>query len=237
MNPNLTPSSIRRQLLSFSTPENKKTLERFFKEEVDMMGVKSPDIKKVSREAIKWCKQNGGYSAALKLAVPLWKKGQHEEGVVAISLLLAFTDQFDNSTWKLADEWIDDITNWAHCDYLCSDLISILIDDYPSRRKQILKWTKSKNRWRRRAAAVSYVRHGRTGNYLPDIWKVATPLMPDEDDMVRKGVGWLLRETARTQPEKVVEFCKNHEHHANRLILRTASETMNEKWRKILLGK
>jgi len=237
MTDKITQGEIRRRLEGFASLDNKATLERFFKEPIDMIGVKSPQMKIVAREAVKWCRENGGYRAALKLAKPLWKKGKHEEKIIAISLLIGFKKEFDDSTWTMTDEWIDDITNWAQCDYLAGDLIQILISMKPSRRKELFKWTKSKNRWRRRASAVGLVRFARKGEYLEDVWKVATPLMPDEDDMVRKGVGWLMREAARTAPKEVVEFCRKHEHHANRLILRTASETMDEKWKKKLLGR
>ena len=72
---------------------------------------------------------------------------------------------------------------------------------------------------------------------MAGVWRVAGPLMSDDDDMVRKGVGWLLREAARTEPEKVVKFCRKHEHHAARLILRTAAETMPREWKEKLLGR
>jgi 3-methyladenine DNA glycosylase AlkD len=60
--------------------------------------------------------------------------------------------------------------------------------------------------------------------------------MSDKDDMVKKGVGWLLREAARLAPGEVVAFCKKHEKTTTRFILRTASETMSSEWKEKLLG-
>lgn len=232
----ITPRKIRKLLLALATEENRKSTQRFFKEGIDTLGVKSPDLKPISREAAFWCKDNGGLDEAINLATQLWKKGKFEERGIAVSILRRFEKDFNNSTWRLFTDWIDDIREWASCDNLCAHLIGPHLDGKPSRRKKLLSWTKSKNRWRRRAAAVSLVVHAREGKFLADIFKVAAPLMPDDDDMVQKGVGWLLREAARTAPEKVVKFCKTHEHHASRLILRTAAETMNEKWQQKLLG-
>jgi 3-methyladenine DNA glycosylase AlkD len=237
MTEKITPAKIHKLLKALSTEQNRVTSQRFFKEPIDTIGVKSADLKPIAREAAFWCKNNGGIVEAINLATPLWKKGKLEERIVALSIILRFKNDFDSTIWKLADEWVDDLKDWACCDYLSADIISAHLDGYPARRKKILSWTKSKNRWRRRAAAVSFVKYARHGMYLDEAFKVAAPLMPDEDDMVRKGVGWLLREAARTAPDRVVQFCKVHEHHAARLILRTASETMDEKHKKELLGK
>jgi 3-methyladenine DNA glycosylase AlkD len=231
------PDDIRRRLRAVATEEYRISAQRYFKEEIKIIGVRSADAKLISREAIKWCRKNGGLKAALELAIPLWKSPTWEEHLAACNLIYAFPKEYDDSTWNLCDEWIDDLGDWAACDFLSADIISAHLDDYPNRRKQLLIWTKSPNRWRRRAAAVALVKQARKGKYLDDVWKVASPLMPDKDDMVKKGVGWLLREAARTAPAEVVAFCKKHEHHAARFILRTASETMSDEWKKKLLGK
>jgi len=231
-----TAADIRRKLDAVASEKYRISAQRFFKEPVDLIGVRSQDSKAVSREAVKWFRKNGGLKAALNLALALWERSKWEEHIVACSLIYAFPKEFDNSTWDLCDKWVDDLSDWATCDFLSADIIAAHLDDFPGRRKELIKWTKSPNRWRRRAAAVALVKHARKGKYLDDAWKVAAPLMPDDDDMVRKGVGWLLREAARTAPAGVVAFCKKHEHHAARLILRTASETMSDEWKVKLLG-
>ncbi len=233
----LTRKSIRKLLEALATDENRNSIEKYFKHGIDAIGVKAPDIRPIAREAAKWCRFNGGFAQAMKLAKPLWKRGALEERMVALSLLTAFPEEFDDRTWALCDDWVDDLKDWASCDYLSADIIGAHLDGSPERRKELVKWTRSKNLWRRRAAAVALVKHARKGKYLADVWRVAAPLMPDEEDMVRKGVGWLLREAARTAPGKVVTFCKKHEERAARLILRTAAETMSKSWREKLLGK
>jgi len=237
MTEKITPREIRRRLQAVATEKCRISMQRFFKEPVDSIGVRSADIVKIRKDAVKWFKSHGGLKAALKLAIPLWKSSIWEEHAVALGLLMGFEKEFDESTWKLCDKWVDGITDWAGCDFLAADIIGAHLDGHADRRKALVKWAKSKNRWRRRAAAVSLVKHARKGRYMEDVWRVASPLMPDEDDMVRKGVGWLLREAARMSPGEVVAFCRKHEHHANRLILRTASETMSEEWKAKLLGK
>jgi 3-methyladenine DNA glycosylase AlkD len=81
-------------------------------------------------------------------------------------------------------------------------------------------------RWRRRAAAVSLVVPARRGFYLDDVFRVAEPLMTDADDLVRKGVGWLLKEASRQHPGEVVEFLLRWRDRTSRVVLRYACELM-----------
>jgi hypothetical protein len=48
----------------------------------------------------------------------------------------------------------------------------------------------------------------------------------DEDDMVQKGLGWLLRETAKADPKRTVPYLMKIRKNAPRLVLRTACETL-----------
>jgi 3-methyladenine DNA glycosylase AlkD len=50
--------------------------------------------------------------------------------------------------------------------------------------------------------------------------------MEDEDDMVQKGVGWLLKETYPKRPSDVVRFLLANRTKTTRLVLRYAAEKM-----------
>ena len=55
------------------------------------------------------------------------------------------------------------------------------------------------------------------------------------NDMVQKGVGWLLKETYPKRPVEVLGFLDNWRTRAPRLVLRLAAEKMTEMHRKWLL--
>jgi 3-methyladenine DNA glycosylase AlkD len=61
---------------------------------------------------------------------------------------------------------------------------------------------------------------------LPEIVKLSDSLLADPDDMVRKGLGWLLRETAKFDPKHAVPYLMKIRGRAPRLVLRTACETL-----------
>jgi 3-methyladenine DNA glycosylase AlkD len=63
---------------------------------------------------------------------------------------------------------------------------------------------------------------------LPQIQRLSNLLLRDEDDMVQKGLGWLLRETAKADPQRTIPYLMRVRQRAPRLVLRTACETLTQ---------
>jgi 3-methyladenine DNA glycosylase AlkD len=62
--------------------------------------------------------------------------------------------------------------------------------------------------------------------FFPEITKLSNSLLTDDDDMVQKGLGWLLRETAKFDAKRTVPYLMTIRGRAPRLVLRTACETL-----------
>jgi 3-methyladenine DNA glycosylase AlkD len=69
--------------------------------------------------------------------------------------------------------------------------------------------------------------------FFPQITKLSDFLLADQDAMVRKGLGWLLRETAKFDAKRTVMKIRAR---APRLVLRTACETLPAAVRKRILA-
>ena len=73
--------------------------------------------------------------------------------------------------------------------------------------------------------------------FFPEIKRLSDLLLSDEDDMVQKGLGWLLRETAKADAKRTVPYLMSIRERAPRLVLRTACETLPAHARKKILAK
>jgi 3-methyladenine DNA glycosylase AlkD len=124
------------------------------------------------------------------------------------------------------DAWVDHVTNWANTDSLSTWLIAETIRKDPTLHMRLLQWTTSENRWRRRAAAVSLVPIARNGDMLEEALAIADRLMTDGDDMVQKGVGWLLKEASKEHPDEIRELLLRWREETPALTLRYASEKL-----------
>ncbi len=157
-------------------------------------------------------------------------------GAVVCYVYRRFAKQCGAREFKLFTIWLDRyVGDWGLTDGVSLWLLGASIANDPSLISKLDAWTRSKNRWKRRAAAVALVPSARRGLNTNEIFRIAQPLMPDEDDMVRKGVGWLLKETYPKKPRETVHFLTPWRDQAPRLTLRYAAEKMNATDRKFVL--
>jgi 3-methyladenine DNA glycosylase AlkD len=159
-----------------------------------------------------------------------------EEKVAAVFLLEGLDAQFGDREFKLFEKWLDRISSWADHDAIVHSLIAPMMVAKPARVRDAFRWAKSKKRWHRRAACVALIRGTRVRMFFPEIVKLSDLLLSDPDDMVQKGLGWLLRETAKFDAKRTVPYLMKIRERAPRLVLRTACETLPETKKKKILA-
>jgi 3-methyladenine DNA glycosylase AlkD len=199
-------------------------MRRFFREPVDGYGLTTAQIEEVARQV--YPAVRGDLPLALEVTGALMESGVLEEASVGIRLLRKMAGGFSPELFEVFDGWVDHLTNWANTDSLSCWLIAETVRLEPRHVQRLLEWTWSGNRWRRRAAAVSLVPIARRGEMLAEAFTIAERLMTDEDDMVQKGVGWLLKEASKEHPEEVREFLLRWRDRTTTLVLRYASEKL-----------
>jgi 3-methyladenine DNA glycosylase AlkD len=101
----------------------------------------------------------------------------------------------------------------------------------------LLKHAKSKNLWERRIAMVSTMYVIRTGTSLDIVTKVAEALLGDEEDLMHKAVGWMLREAGKKDKKVLISFLDLYSSVMPRTALRYAIEKLNVKERQKYMKK
>jgi 3-methyladenine DNA glycosylase AlkD len=177
-----------------------------------------------------------GLEFLIDVADQLFSGSVLEEKVAAVFLLEKLDGEFGEKEFKLFDSWLDRISSWADHDALVHDLIAPMMASKPERARIVFKWAKSPERWRRRAACVALIRGARAKLFFPEITRLSNSLLSDEDDMVQKGLGWLLRETAKFDAKRTVPYLMKIRGRAPRLVLRTACETLPPATKKQILA-
>ena len=81
------------------------------------------------------------------------------------------------------------------------------------------------------------IQEAKQGRNTETIFHVCSLLIKDADDIVQKGVGWVLKETYSKRPREVLDFLDDWRARAPRLVLRLAAEKMTEKDRRRLLTR
>jgi 3-methyladenine DNA glycosylase AlkD len=225
-------NSIKKELDRNVDLKYKEGAYRYFKESINPLGVRTPIVRKIARNYKKL-----GYEETIRLCEELLKKGYFEYGVIAFTLMDSYKKDFDKNTFMIFESWLNKyVDNWAWCDFLCTDLIYAVIEKNPDLILQVEKWAYSKNRWLRRASAVTFVRAGSRGLFLKDIFKIASILLEDKDDLVQKGTGWMLKQTTEGKNRlEAIKFIESNKNKMPRTMLRYAIEKLPEEKRKEIL--
>jgi 3-methyladenine DNA glycosylase AlkD len=220
-------AEIRAEFDRLANPRDAESAQRFFKDQViELRGVPTEDVHRVAREVYSRIKK-WPVADRDRLCTQLWASRTHEEGALVCYVYRRFAKVCGAREFPLFARWLDRyVDNWAHTDGLALWLLGASIANDAALIDKLDPWTRSKNRWKRRAAAVSLVYSAKRGEHTRAILRIAAPLIEDQDDMVQKGVGWLLKETYPKKPGEVVRFLVANRAKTTRLVLRYAAEKM-----------
>lgn len=217
---------IRNDLINFSDPDHRKSGERYFREAVSLYGVKAQNLHRISGEHFKKLtdKSKNNVFSCCEL---LFRSGMMEESIIACLWADRVKNQFHPDDFRVFDKWVHNyITNWATCDTLCNHAVGDLVRAYPELLPGLKTWARSSERWVKRAAAVSLIVPARKGIFVDDIFEIATILLNDQDDMVQKGYGWMLKACSEAHQEAVFQFVMKNKQIMPRTALRYAIEKM-----------
>jgi 3-methyladenine DNA glycosylase AlkD len=237
---NITPkyiaAHIRRVLKDGGSAPHAEGVQWFFKEEIKSRGWYTTELRKVAVRFRRTILRERDLDFLVKVADRLFRGRVLEEKVFGVFLLEKLVDQFGDREFRLFESWLKRISTWADHDGLVHYLIAPMIAAEPTRARSVFTWAKSSNRWHRRAACVGLIQGTRRNMFFPEIVRLSNLLLRDEDDMVQKGLGWLLRETAKHNPAKTVPYLLKICPGAPRLVLRTACETLPPATRRKMLA-
>lgn len=234
--PNYIAAHIKRLLKDGGSAPHAEEVQRFFKEEIKSRGWYSGELRKVAVRFRRTILRELGLPFLLQVADKLFSGGCLEEKIFAVFLLEKLTDQFDDAAFRRFESWLLRIRSWADHDALVHYLLAPMIAAQPARTRYVFRWAKSRDRWHRRAACVALIQGTRRKMFFPQIKGLSKLLLLDRDDMVQKGLGWLLRETAKADAQHTVPYLLSIRQRAPRLVLRTACETLPLTTRRRILA-
>jgi len=235
--PSYIADHIRRVLKDGGSAPHSQEVQHFFKEEVQSRGWYAAELRKFAVRFRRSIVRERGMDFLVQVANELFSGRILEEKVMAVLLLEKQTKNFGDDEFQLFASWLDRVSSWADHDALVHDLLAPMVAADPARCRQVFLWAKSPNRWRRRAACVALIRGTRERQFFSQIVRLSNQLLQneEEDDMVLKGLGWLLRETAKADAKRTVPYLMKIREKTPRLVLRTACETLPAATRKQVL--
>lgn len=230
-------SRIRNELKENSDEKTRESGKRFFKEKIKAYGVKTSMVRDIGK---KYFKENKHLNKndIFELCEKLWQSGYMEESFIACSWSNDLRKKYEPGDFDVFERWVFNyVSNWASCDTLCNHTIGEFIQKYPEYVLNLRKWALSDNRWARRASAVTLIIPARKGLFADDIFEIADLLHSDEDDLVQKGYGWMLKAASQAHEQAVFDYVMKRKNTMPRTALRYAIEKMPADMKKKAMEK
>lgn len=129
----------------------------------------------------------------------------------------------------------DRINNWDLVDLAAYYVVGRYLADKP--RKVLYKLARSKNRWERRTAILATAHFILKLKETDDTFAIAEMLLKDEEDLVNKATGWMLRTAGDVDRDRLLGFLDQHSTMMPRVMLRYSIEKLDKEQRERYMRK
>jgi 3-methyladenine DNA glycosylase AlkD len=222
----MTAAQARAHLRKLADPKSAAVLSRFFKtgkgeygEGDEFLGIRTPKMHKAAEH----CRELADADIEILLRSCI-----HEHRMLAVMVLqLQYRDadpKRRNAIHRFYLKQSKYVNNWDLVDASAPTLVGEHLLD--RNLGAIYKLSKSKRWWERRIAVVATLHFIRNGRFVPTL-DLALDLMEDEHDLVRKAIGWMLREIGKRDEQVLRRFVNRFAARMPRVTLRYAIERLS----------
>jgi len=170
------------------------------------------------------------------LAAAVRKGPTFEEKSLAVSLLQSHGKLLDDASWRLLDRWVDDSVGWGMCDSIGGGPVAKMVREDPAKLREVLRWTKSANLWRRRVSL--YAIHDLVlAKELDKPFQLIERLLYDQEFWVQRAVGTWLRECWKRDRSRTEAFLRKHVRGMPKVVISVATERAPKAFREELRRK
>lgn len=233
----MTIQKIKTKLKQIANKEKAEVLQSFFKTgpgeygEGDVfIGVKVPDLRKVAKDF---------RDITTEDVIVLLESIIHEERLLALLILVRKyvkgNETAKKRIYRLYLKKTKFINSWDLVDGSAHHIVGDYLMD--KNKAPLYRLAKSEDLWERRIAILATFYFIKNGKYEETL-KIAKILITDEEDLIHKAVGWMLREIGKRDMIFEEMFLKQHYKEMPRTMLRYAIEKFPEpKRQKYLKGE
>ncbi|GBD32997.1 MAG: hypothetical protein KatS3mg081_0065 [Gemmatimonadales bacterium] len=218
-----------------------KKADTYFKpwEQVYSIGVNTPRLREIERKLYQATKDTWTAAEAVEFAEGLFKEKYIEARSLGVMLLARFHRSFEPTLFARARGWLagNRLNNWALTDLVATKILAPLVERHSDLAERLRPWAKSNSVWVRRAALATLVPFARKGQHLALAYGIAASVFEDEEELIHKATGWLLRECGKTNPRRLEAYLGAHGPRIPRITLRYAIERFPAAKRKEILEK
>jgi 3-methyladenine DNA glycosylase AlkD len=227
----MTLKDIREQLQKLGTKERAAVSQRFFKTgpgeygEGDVfVGVKVPELRKLAKRH---------QDLTIKRVERLLNSILHEERLLALLILVLKFKKGNapeqKNIYALYLKNTRFVNNWDLVDASAEHIVGAFLSE--RNKEPLYGLARSRNLWERRISIMSTFHFIKKGSFSETL-RISKILLADEEDLIHKAVGWMLREVGKRDILSEEAFLKERYKKMPRTMLRYAIERFPESKRQ-----
>lgn len=203
------------QLQSFmqlhSNAENKAAMEAYMKNKFRFFGIKSVQRKALFREFLnQHPPQKGNRAQMIEFVGECWKLPERELHYCALEWMIRQHKLWQENDLEFFESLVTHQSWWDTVDSIASNVFGPWFRKYPEMiQPTIDRWMAGDNIWLWRCCLLFQLKYkSKTDPEL--LTDVILKLCDSREFFIRKAIGWILREYAKTDPEFVIHFAQQH---------------------------
>lgn len=218
---------IRSALVEMANPEKAAGMQSYMKTDMPFYGVQKPGRVGVMRHLVKEYAP-GSHDEYVALVSVLWELPHREEKYLAQGVATAFPEFMTPASLSLYERFIAEGAWWDFVDETAVHMIRHLVLAYPVEVwPTVDTYIDHDDMWFRRTAIICQVGAKETTDQAR-LFRYCAARMHETEFFIRKGIGWALREYAKTDPQAVASFVLEHRDALSGLSFREATKHIGD---------
>lgn len=217
---------VQAELTARADPARAAQMAAYLKTDMPLYGVQMSGTRDISRQLKgRFVPQTAAEYRAM--VETLWALPHREEKHLAIAIARAHRAFIAFDQVDLYRRLIVEGAWWDFVDTIASRLIGdVLLNEREEMRPVLGRWIDGDDMWLRRTAIISQLAHKeRTDAAM--LFDYCRRRAFEKEFFIRKAIGWALRQYARTDPEAVTDFLRQHRDELSGLSFREASKHLS----------
>ena len=214
-----------------ATEERRKVNEWFFKTGKGeygygdiFIGVTAPEIRRIAKKF--------SQEISLQELTELIRSPIHEVRLCALIILVnKYKKEDRDKIYQYYLKHLNSVNNWDLVDTSAPHIVGDYLYNNPEKSNILSEFSHSENLWVRRISIVSTFAFIKNNEFNKTL-EIAKLLLHDDQDLIHKAVGWMLREIYKRDEGLIKRFLRQNYAQIPRTTLRYAIERMNKQERQ-----
>jgi 3-methyladenine DNA glycosylase AlkD len=216
--------ALKKSLRAAADPAKAPAMQAYMKSSMPYLGLQAPQLRQAVR-AVFAAHPLESFEEWRDAVLQLWRQARYREERYAAIELAGHTRYRAFRSLEALPMYEEMITLgawWDFVDAIATRQLGELLRKHPVEMSAILReWAICDDMWKRRSAILAQLNY-KSDTDLKLLYDCIRPSLGASEFFLRKGIGWALRQYARTDPAEVIRFVRRNEARLSPLTKREA---------------